>query len=207
MKPSQTVAALALLILVPAMTLVAEGIEEGKQPANAEVSLSSRGFEKGDQTISLGVGVQAPMFVFDAAGNVTSTVHFYPGASLSFGYQYFISSGLAIRATISGSYDQTYAGNNLFIAPLSGGLSYWWSLDPFDVFASCELGGELLTASGKTAFGPFAKAGFGGFWRITGAWSAGIQAQYWLAGELHADSTYDRFANVLEVSLVAMYRL
>jgi hypothetical protein len=213
-----TAVAITLFLLCPATATFAQTIahanalpvapEASASAGTSAPALSDRLFETGDQTINLAIGTQIPLFVF--GGDATSmTANFYTGASFSLSYQYYILHGLAVGATVSGSYNQTVGGRSLFVAPLSLRTAYWWSLDPFEFCVAVEAGGYISIVNPAGMIGPFAKAGGGVYWRVSNSWSIGVQPYYWFIPEIHTSSyaNLTRFGNVLEVSAAAYYHL
>jgi hypothetical protein len=199
MKPT-TAGALAFLLLCPAIAAYAQ---EGSAKAANVLS-----YEKGDQMISLAAGTTIPLFTF-GGDSTTLESKYYAGGSFSIGYQYFLTHGLAIGGTLASSFNKTWGGRSLFIAPLSFRTAYWWNFRFFDLSVGIELGAYVSRVSGETMFGPFAKAGGGIYWRLTNDWSLGFQTYYWFVPEIHTGSYADltRFGNIMEAGIYAAYHL
>jgi hypothetical protein len=196
--------ALLLLLLAPSLALFSQA---GAAPADSTGS-GARPFEIGDQTISLSVGVDIPLFTF--GGDSTSfDPNINPGGSFSFTYQYFISPGFSLGGSLAGSFNKTVGDRTLFMAPLSFRTAYWWILDPFEFSAAVEVGAYISRISGEGMMGPFAKLGGGVYWRVSNGWSIGVQPYYWFVPEIHAApyANLTRFGNFFETSISATYHL
>lgn len=198
-------ALVAALALIPCLSALAEGSD----PASAgEGAYYARPFVVGDQTISIEVGAQIPLFTFGGNATTTETKQ-YTGAGFGFAYQRFVAPGLAIGGSIEGSFNQTYGARSLFIAPLAFRTAYWWTLKSFEIGLVVEPGIYLMRLSGNTAFGPILKAGGIFDWRVSNGWSVGLDAMYWFVPEIHTGAIADetRFGNFLKVGIVASYHL
>ncbi len=204
-------APLALLLLAATIPLFAQ--ESGKTPAPKDALLTEAGsLARGDQTISLTTGFQIPLFVLPDTSS-TEGAKLLLGGSFAFTYQYFLSSHIAIGGTLTGAFNGTVGGRNLFIAPLSFRTAYWWTKGALEIGIGLEAGGYLmrLTSSGASygMVGPFAKFGPAVSWRITQGWSIGSQAYYWFVPEIHSGdmASETRFGNFVEFAVAAVYHL
>lgn len=213
MKSSRASALMLCLLASPLFALAAEEAT-GSEPEPRLPQASSYTLSKGDQTISLGLCVQAPLFIFpnENSDSATSSLFYtglYTGAACSLEYQYFLSGSFAIGGTVGGSFNQSYSGDSFFLAPLSFRTAYWWSVSTFEIGAALEAGGYLMSYNSQTFFGPVAKAGLEALWRINNAWSIGVRSYYWFVPELHSAeySDLNRYGNFVEAGLMASYHI
>jgi hypothetical protein len=206
MKTRTAAAVILALLLVPAAALSADDANTKARPIAGRATLAD--FEKGDQTIGLGIGLQLPLFIFDSDFQTTSA-NMNAGASFSVSYQYFVTKGLALGGSLSAAFNSTIANRSFFVAPLTFRTAYWWTTGPVELGLALEVGGDIKVLDSHTVFGPFAKAGAMAGWRISNAWSVGIQSFYWLIPEIHTgdQSSLTRYGNMLEVSATATYHL
>jgi hypothetical protein len=206
MKPGLVAALLLFLVSGPVMALAAEE-DTGATPVSGPVT-SSNSFVRGDQTVSLGLGLQSGLMIYNPNTRETESAQLNTGAAGSVEYQYFLSSGFAIGGTVAGSFNQSIGGNSFFLAPLTFRTAYWWKLSSFEIGAAAELGGYLMSYRSNTFWGPAAKLGAEAMWRINNAWGIGVRCDYWLIPEIHtSDSSLNRFGNFLETGLVASYHI
>jgi hypothetical protein len=202
---------LAIFFLAATIPLIAQ--ESDKTPPPKDSFLSEPGaLSRGDQTLSLTTGFQIPLFVLPDTSE-TAGAKLLLGGSFAFTYQYFLSSHIAIGGTLTGAFNGTIGGRNLFIAPLSFRTAYWWTKGAFEAGIGIEAGAYLMRLSSAGAsygmLGPFAKIGPAVSWRITQGWSIGAQAYYWLVPEIHSGdmASETRFGNFVELAVAAVYHL
>lgn len=181
-----------------------------QSPADGEVvaedALSANPFLRGDQTISLSIGLHIPLFILP---DTSDERKLDLGGSFSFGYQYFVARGLALGGTIAGAFNSTIGDRSLFVAPLSFRTAYWWSFMPFEFDVAAEVGGYISRLSGNGMLGPFAKVGGGAYWRGASSWSVGLQSYLWIVPEIHVGDYADltQTAGFVEVAVTAVYHL
>jgi hypothetical protein len=206
MKIRTAAAVILALLLVPAAALSADDATTKGKPVAGRAQMAD--YVKGDQTIGLVIGLQLPLFIFDADFRTTSA-NMNPGASFSVSYQYFVTGGLVLGGTLSAAFNSTIANRSFFVAPLSFRTAYWWTTGALELGLGAEIGGDIKILDSHTVFGPFAKAGAMAGWRISNAWSAGLQCFYWFIPEIHTGdmSSLTRYGNMLEVSATATYHL
>ena len=201
---SRTAAAVAVaLALCSSLPALAEG---SNLDTTGEGAYNARPFVVGDQTVGINVGAQIPLF---ALGGDSLSMNMYSGAGFGFTYQYFVAPGLAIGGTVEGSFNQTYGARNLFILPLTFRTAYWWTVKAFELGVIAEPGLYLLRLDGKGIVSPILKAGAVADWRVSNAWSVGVQAMYWFWPEIHTGDYADltRYGNFLQTGILATYHL
>jgi hypothetical protein len=203
----------ALLILAPAQAAPAQDNPASENPVepglpSTDEILPVNPFLRGEQTISLGAGLQIPIFIADTEISPIDS-KLLLGGSFSFSYQYFISRGFALGGTIAGAFNGTIGGRSLFIAPLSFRTAYWWSALPFEFCVAAEAGGYLMRLDADGMLGPFTKAGGGAYWRVSSAWSVGLQGYFWLVPEIHTGSysSLTRVGGFVEAAIAAVYHI
>jgi hypothetical protein len=200
--------AIAALFLLPAAVLCQEG-GSGPDTANTPTTTDTpvNPFTPGEQMLLVSAGLHIPAFILPDAGTGVSNLQL--GGSFSFGYQYFLLRGLSLGGNIAGAFNGTIGGFSVFTMPFGVTGSYWWSKLPFEFELQGEAGGYLMRYNNKGMVAPFAKGGMGVFWRATGAWSLGLQANLWFIPELHYGSYTDlnRYAGFVETSITAIYHL
>ncbi len=162
---------------------------------------------KGSQMISLSTGGGIPLFILPADSSAAEPYPLGVGASFSLNYDYFLANRFALGGSLTGAFNTTVGGRTLFLAPLALRLGYWWGRSPVEFRAGADLGFCILRLSGNGVITPFAKAGAGAFVQVTEAWSVGGQTYWWFIPELHTGSysSLNRFANILEISIGALY--
>ncbi len=205
MMTRNAAALVAALALLPCLTAFAQGKDS---PSAEEGSYYARPFVVGDQSISINVGAQIPLFAFGGDATTNSS-HMYTGAGFGFAYQRFIAPGLAIGGSIEGAFNETFGARTLFVAPLSFVLSYWWTVKAFEIGVLAEPGVYLMRLSGDSMFGPVMKLGGIANWRVSNGWSVGLAATYWFVPEIHTGAYSDltRYGNFIQTGLVASYHL
>jgi hypothetical protein len=235
MKPLGVAALAAALIFVPLAGLGAEGtivaLADAASPPSADIGTPSDGssgeapseedipgdqtspFVPGEQTIGMSIGAFIPVFMISSKGELSDKLgNLYTGGAFSFSYQYFVANGFAIGGNFSGAFNSTIGGLSVFTAPLGFTAAYWWTKLPLEFCVLGEVGGYLMRYSTSPSQGvvdPFAKVGAGAYWRITPAWSVGIQANFWFVPEIHyGDYAYlTEYAGFVETSISAVYHL
>lgn len=162
---------------------------------------------KGSQLISISAGGGIPLFILPASPTPGDAYPLNLGASLNIGYQYFVANRLSIGGALSGAFNGTVGGRNLFMAPLSFRAGYWFGKGSFEGSLGADLGFAIMRLSGNGVISPFTKAGGAAYFQVSEAWSLGGQVYWWLIPELHygTESAYTRYGNFLEISLGAVY--
>ncbi|HEY9054284.1 MAG TPA: hypothetical protein VIO60_05640 [Rectinemataceae bacterium] len=162
---------------------------------------------KGSQMISLSTGGGIPLFILPTDASATEPYPLGVGASFSLSYDYFLANRFALGGSLTGAFNTTVGGRTLFLAPLALRLGYWWGRSPVEFRAGTDLGFCIMRLSGNGVITPFAKAGAGAFVQVSEAWSVGGQTYWWFIPELHTGSyaSLNRFANILEISIGALY--
>jgi len=157
--------------------------------------------------IGLGAGVQIPAFLSPKTKGGVDNLNL--GGSFSFSYQYFVLRGLALGGSISGAFSGTIGGGSLFIAPLGATAAYWWTKLPFEFSVLGEVGGYMMRYDSHGIIDPFAKAGVGAYWRVSSAWSLGLQGNLWFVPEIHYGdyTSLSQYAGFVETSIAAVYHL
>jgi hypothetical protein len=163
--------------------------------------------KKDSQLITINVGAGVPLFIVPASPTPGDPNPLSIGASLNIGYQYFIVNKFSIGGALTGAYNSTIGGRNLFMAPLSFRAGYWFGKGSIEASIGGDIGLVIMRLSGNGVISPFLKAGGGAYFQVTDAWSLGGQVFWWLIPELHfgTESAYTRYGNILELSLGAVY--
>jgi hypothetical protein len=210
MKPSLAAAMslAALFVILPTAPGAAQATEQLPGSPESVPAPQINPFVKGEQTIALGAGAQVPLFMLPKDALSTGAT-LLVGGSMGISYQYFILPGIALGGSIGGSYNGTIGNRSLFVLPLSFRGAYWWSALPLEYNVSAELGAYLMRFSGHGMLGPFAKLGGGVSWRVSPAWSVGLQGSLWFVPEIHTGTYADlsRASGFAEISLAAFYHL
>ncbi|MDD3981053.1 MAG: hypothetical protein RBT72_03915 [Spirochaetia bacterium] len=162
---------------------------------------------QGSQLITINVGAGIPLFIVPDSPTPGDPNPLSIGASLNIGYQYFVRNKFSIGGALSGAYNSTIGGRNLFLAPLSFRTGYWFGKGSIEASLGGDIGLVIMRLSGNGVISPFLKAGGGAYFQITNAWSLGGQAFWWFIPEIHfgTESAYTRYGNFLELSLGAVY--
>jgi hypothetical protein len=217
MKPLHAVALAAALLFAPLGAFADEGQAASAQgapvdgtpsdPSGDEPLGNQNPFLPGEQMIGLAAGAHIPVFL--KTSSLSSTDNLYLGGSFSFSYQYFVLQGLSIGGNLSAAFNNTIGGLSVFTAPLGFCTSYWFAVMPFEFSVHAELGPYLMRYNDHGIVDPFAKAGVSAYYRITPAWSAGIQANFWFVPEIHYFdyASLTGYAGYVETSLSAVYHL
>jgi hypothetical protein len=209
---SAAVLAAALFLLPPAVFAAGDQADPSEgapvaAPADGSsiAEPSDNPFLPGEQTISLAAGLHVPAFLVPDGGVGNLGL----GGSFSFSYQYFVSRGFAVGGNIAGAFNNTISGLSVFTMPLGATASYWWAMMPFEFSVLGEAGGFMMRHNGEGFLGPFAKAGGGAYWRMTPAWSLGLQAYLWFVPEIHYGdyASLSRYGGFVETSIAAVYHL
>jgi len=218
MKPHSAAAlAIAALLLLPLSSFAADAPGAAPSPSPASppdggsgasaAGTSENPYLPGDQTIGLSAGLHIPAFLVPSMEGGVANLDL--GGSFSFSYQYFILRGFAVGGNLAGAFNSTIGGLSLFVAPLGATASYWWAKLPFEFTLGGELGAYLMRYNNYGMIDPFAKAGGGVFWRVTGSWSVGLQAFLWFVPEIHYGdfASLSDFGGFVETSVAAVYHL
>jgi hypothetical protein len=216
MKPHSAAAlAIAALLLLPLPSFAAGAPGAAPSPASppdtgsgaSAADASENPYLPGDQTIGLSAGLHIPAFFVPSTEGGIGNLDL--GGSFSFSYQYFVLRGFAVGGNLAGAFNSTIGGLSLFVAPLGATAAYWWSRLPFEFSLEGELGAYLMRYNNYGMIDPFAKAGGGAYWRITGSWSIGLQAFLWFVPEIHygSSASLSDYGGFVETSVAAVYHL
>lgn len=176
-------------------------------PEDANPVPSNSPYLPGEQTIGIAIGLQIPSFILPKTDQGASNISL--GGNFGFSYQYFVARGFAIGGDLSASFNSTIGGSSVFILPLGMTAAYWWTKLPFEFSIMGEGGVYMMRENQQGIFDPFAKAGFGAYWRVSSGWSLGIQPSFWFIPEIHYGkySSLTQYGGFIDTSIAAVYHL
>lgn len=191
-----------------ALALLAFALSTPLQAQGGDASDLFGGYhEKGSQIISITTGAGIPLFILPASADPGEDRPLKVGASFNLSYRYFIADRVTIGGGLTGAFNGTVGGRTLFLAPVTVGAAWWWNSAALEGNAGLDVGMNVMRLSGNGMLTPFAKAGTGLFYRISGGWSLGAQMYGWLIPEIHTGdySELTRYGTELELSISALY--
>jgi hypothetical protein len=191
-----------------ALTLFALALALPLSAQNSEVSDLFGGYhEKGSQIISITTGTGIPLFIVPASATPGENRPLKVGASFNLSYRYFIADRLTLGGGLTGAFNSTVGGRTLFLAPVTAGAAWWWNTAALEGSVGLDVGMNVMRLSGNGVLTPFAKAGTGLYYRISGGWSLGAQLYGWFIPEIHVGDYSDltRYGTELELSISALY--
>jgi hypothetical protein len=139
MKKSFSV--IGLIALVSVLPLAAQDLQENPYFGGLH--------KKGSQLIEINVGAGIPLFIVPASPTPGDPNPLDIGASLNIGYQYFIGNNFTIGGALSGAYNGTIGGRNLFMAPLSFRTGYWFGKGSIEASVGGDVGFVIMRLSGN----------------------------------------------------------
>jgi len=160
-------------------------------------------YTRGDQIISLSLGVGFPLYPDEFTANIIPTI----GGTGALNYLYYLSSKFFTGGEISLLFLPTIGGNTVFITSFGARLGTQLILGKFEFPLYMSLGMSVHTYLDKGYFGYYMKAGTGVFFRATNEWSFGVTSNFCWYPEWIDDPAINKNIDALfiDVSLTARY--
>ena len=164
---------------------------------DGKIALSENMNEPGDQFIKIGLMVTKPLN-FDG--------HLLLGGAGELGYHRFLTSNFAWGIDVSFGYNPTIGENTFTYVPLVLDFTYQLSVKKFEIPLTVGVGAAMENYLSNTYFpGLVVKGEAGVFYRVTPAWSFGVDAQFMWMPEWYSNSKYNDFGNFGSIEVAARY--
>jgi len=136
-------------------------------------------YTRGDQTLSIGLGVAFPIAFIDSEGeSIDHKITPPVGGTGILNYNYYLSSYLFTGGELGLIFIRTIGGNTVFMTYFGAKLGTQFILGRFEFPISMTLGGTIQTYLDFGYFGFFMKGGLSAYFRITHEWSFGITSNF-----------------------------
>lgn len=164
----------------------------------------------GSQTFTMNGGLFLPLFFYfpnlsdsftPASGQLSL------GGTGSLEWASFISNRLSLGIELSGTFAFTPNSHTHVLIPLTGKISYLFSLGSFEIPVFFGTGITVNKVSDQVYFGPIFKPGAAVYWNMNLKWGFGLSTQYWIVPEIYFGDDKDKtsFGNFLDISFSARY--
>jgi hypothetical protein len=198
----------AAFIPLAAQTNNQPGSPDIKTELPADLAAPLNPFNPGDQSISLSLGGDLPLFFqIISTGEIKGTNLSF-GGIFTFSYAYYFLKGFAVGGEVDGTFLFSVSGTRtLFMAPLTAELTYTPVAMPFEFPISLGLGGVFVKLGDYFRMDPILKPSVGVSYRTDQAWSFGTRLSYWWIPQIMSTATNSVYGNFLQISLTACYHL
>lgn len=196
------------LLLAPVTGIFAQETEEPETPPAEEEQFEPT-YTRGDQLISLNLGLMVPLFYFGGPDGAQS-------ANLSLGgtghllWSSFLNNNLAIGGEFGGMFAFTPNHNTLFMIPLAARVSYFLRSYPFEFPLTLAAGVNFSRFGDNFKTDPIVIPGVGFYWNYTVEWAFGFDVRYWFVPQIYRGpeppSEDTRVGNFLATTLSVFYR-
>jgi len=140
---------------------------------------SSNLYTKGDQTLSIGLGVGFPIAFINSEGESIDHKITPPVGGTGFiNYIYYLNSYLFTGGELGLLFIRTIGGNTVFMTVFGAKLGSQFIIGKFEFPYSITLGGTIQTYLDFGYFGFYMKSGVGAYFRVTHEWSFGITSNF-----------------------------
>lgn len=200
---------LPVLIIVLFASPVFSQEEEPETPPPQEEEEFVPTYSRGDQMISLNLGMMFPLFYYGGPDGIQN-------ANLSLGgtghllWSSFLNNNLAIGGEFGGSFAFTPNRNTLFMIPLAVRLSYFLRAYPFEFPLTIAAGINFSRFGENLKTDPILIPGAGFYWNYSIEWAFGVDLRYWWVPQIYSGpeppSEDTRFGNFLATTFAVLYR-
>ena len=159
---------------------------------------------RGDKFIKIDLAGAFPLNFGDIFQDGESQLEI--GGTGAIGFYYFLTGDIAIGADLGFGYQPTIGSNIFNYIPLTIGAIFQPTLAHFEFPISLGIGAAVENYLSETYFpGLILKAGAGAFYRITPAWSLGINATWMGMPHWYKNPKYNFFGHFLDAGLTIRY--
>ncbi|GBU28440.1 hypothetical protein R84B8_01999 [Treponema sp. R8-4-B8] len=140
-------------------------------------------YSRGDQTLSIGVGVGFPIVFINNGKEIPHGIKI-PNTEIPMGgtgilnYTYYLNSYFFTGGELGLLFMPTTGGNTVFMTFFGARAGTQFILGKFEFPIFISLGGTIQTYLDFGYFGLYMKAGIGAYFRITHEWSFGITSNF-----------------------------
>lgn len=159
---------------------------------------------KGDQFISIGVGIEKSLFNIAPGGIVTET-NLKLGGGAAFGYSRFINSKIALGGELCFGFNSTLGNNMFFYLPITFKTTYEMVFSRIHIPLSLGAGFAFQTYNDSNYFGLILKPEAGVYFQLKPEWSFGATATWNYIPEWCKDKSQNRTGNILSARLGVRY--
>jgi hypothetical protein len=167
---------------------------------------SSDLYTRGDQTLSIGLGVGFPIALLNQGEDIKGNKIYPPIGGTGFiNYTYYFNSRFFLGGELGLLFLPTIGGNTVFITFFGPRLGTQFILGRFEFPLSMALGGTIQTYLDMGYFGYYMKAGAGAYFRITHQWSFGITSNFCWFPQWTDEPAKNIDALFVDLSIVGRY--
>ena len=167
-------------------------------------------YSVGDQTFSISIGVQTPLFFNNWTGVAEPALsHVLPGGRGDIDWASYLGQNFTLGGNIGISFMSTVNDRTLFYLPLTLRTTWYFNFDRIDVPVFVGGGFALHRLDEDTAIAPLLVAGTGVYWNYNRDWAFGLKLTWmsdqelYFGNEVPADQSF--MGHYLDITLSALY--
>jgi hypothetical protein len=162
-------------------------------------------YTRGDQTLSIGLGVGFPIAFINQGEVIEHKITPPIGGTGHINYTYYFNSRFFMSGELGLLFLPTIGGNTVFITFFGSRVGTQFILGRFEFPISIALGGTIQTYLDFGYFGYYMKIGAGAYFRITNQWSFGITSNFCWFPQWTNDPAKSIDALFVDLSIVGRY--
>jgi hypothetical protein len=162
-------------------------------------------YSRGDQTFIISLGTIFPTFFMNNGQKIAHKFSPPIGGTGSLSYHYYFNPNIFIGAEVGGMFVPTLGGNTLFLIPVGIKGGYQFNYRKFEFPLSVTLGVSWHRYLSMGYFGLYVKGGGAAFYRVSNAWSFGINANWFWLPEWTGKKRENVHGNMIDLTLCARY--
>lgn len=199
----KTGAILFLLLITMPILLFAQETEPPSEPEwdYYDDDLYSRG----DQTFIITLGTAFPGIFRSNGKTIENKLSPPVGGAGSLIYNYYLTKEIFAGVEAGGMFIRTLGSNTLFLIPVGLRGGYQFNFKRFEFPLAAAFGMVWHRYLNQGYYGIYTKLGGSAFYRVTAAWSFGINANWFWLPQWTGDKDTTVHGNVLDLTLSARY--
>ncbi|MFP4114316.1 MAG: TP0733 family outer membrane beta-barrel protein [Spirochaetota bacterium] len=207
-RSTRAVTLLALLLAMLAAVPIAFAQEES-EPETDDEELFVPLYTLGDQTLSINLGLFAPLF-YALGPDGVEPANLSLGGAGSLAWGSYITNELKLGVEVAGSFAFTPNGRGLYLVPIAANANYIFQAYPFEFPLNLGLGLSFARLDDMFKVDPFVKGGGSVYWNHSAQWAFGLNLNYWFIPQIYLEGSSQgaeesRLGNFLEITLSALY--